>query len=205
MADERLKQRWRDYVAESTPDNAMAYCRELARSEQAPANANVLNSIGWKSTQARDAIYKATKHHLGADPGDACFEELHWLTECHFWLLGNVSPSCMREIAATYAAFGMQLKQGDEEEAMADHERSRPNSGSRAQRTKARGLEQKVDSLKHEVANAKHNVKYYKRQCERLKAGRAAAFKDAGFRENYEKLRHENERLAKLVQEANRK
>jgi hypothetical protein len=205
VADERLKQRWRDYVAESTPDNAMAYCRELARSEQAPANANVLGSIGWESNQARDAIYKAAKHHLGAESQDACFEELHWLTECHYWLLGNVSPSCMREIAKAYSAFGMELKQGDEGEARKDHERATPEGGSRAQRTKIRGLEQKVDSLKRKVENLEYNVSHYKRTSERLEAGRAAAFKDAGFRDNYEKLRRENERLAKIIQEANRK
>lgn len=206
MSDERLAERWRTWCAESTPDNAQAYCVELARSDQAPAKATRLDTIDWDKVGERTyaAIINAADRVLGKDEEEAFLEELHWLTECHYWALGQASPGVLRSIAQLYKSHGMELRQGDEEQAEADLRHATSSASTAGLREKIRELQDEVNNLrgaKRELEFARAARDKLQSEVNRTSSLRAKLHKLEGIESVNAKLKAENERLAKIIQD----
>lgn len=220
MTDSRLKRAWRDWVVEESPEAAQRYCVELARSEQAPTPATILShGIDWTAIPRHDAaqaaVYKAARVYLSMEPDEVCLEELAWVSEEHYFLLGDVNPSVMRTIAKVYETHGLELKAGDEDEAQEDYDRAQ-NKTSRSGAAKIRELERELSELERELGSLKvelDNVKrirdFYQGESKRAKANlelhkgdRKKQLDFDGLQASYDILMKENVRLTKLLREA---
>ena len=211
MADKRLTKAWRDWVVDQSPEAAQRYCVELARAEKAPASATILShGIDWSAfprhNAAQAAIYMAAKTYLSMEPDETCLEELAWVSEEHYFLLGNVSPSIMRTIAKVYKAHGMELKAGDEAEAESDYERSK-NTTSRSGAARIRELEREKASLRVDLDDAVRMREFYKSESKRakdrlvtLEGDRKQQLDFAGLEASYDILMKENRRLSSLLE-----
>jgi hypothetical protein len=228
MADDRLTMSWRNWVADPTDDNAQAYCTEVGRSGQAPAKTNKLSEVPWASLgiarhERVQEIFEATvEKYMTTDLEDTFVEDLHWLSACHFWLAGSVTPTVARGIAKVFEHYGMELRDGDEEKAEEDVDRARSltHRGSAS----ARKLRKQVDDLEGDLRTARSKAReshdleiqlknaegmrdHHKKRADRLYADvqklekfRGTQHEYNGLKANYEKLKKENERLAKIIQ-----
>ncbi len=214
MSDQRTQKAWRDWVNESTPERAQVYCTEVARSGLVPCGATKLPDVSLDSTYReglQDLVSTACRRFLATDFEDTMVEELYWLTENHYWVIGQPSPSILRALGKLYEDHGMELKEGDEEEAQNDLDTMAPRRSQESNselREEVRTLRAKVNGLELQLKNADRAASHRKTaearlrsQVDRLQKYEADAHKHAGMEAINATLKRENERLTKLLQD----
>lgn len=231
MSDERVQKAWRDWVADPIAELAQVYCVEITRAGKQPSGATPLKDI-YLDTKYRsglsDLIESACAKYLRQDFSITMLEDLHWLTENHYWIAGEPSPSLLRAVAKLYADHGMELLEGDEEAAQADLEvvRRQPRTSpteeadketkrlkadlSQAQANlKALGTRLDEQSTKHAkelkdkeawITTKDSEIKRLRAELSRLQRFETDAHKLAGLEATNHTLMRENERLTRIIQ-----
>lgn len=214
--DRRKKEAWRAWTAEPIPENAQRYCAEHARTERRSGKDQLLSGLG-KGLQLRvsDTLKAAVELYLDQEWEETYVEDLDGLTECHFWLLENVSPSVLRRLSEFYEKHGMTLREGDEPRVRELHGRakSREQGGSRwkarAQtaesslkfsKSREEDLKGKIDDLKKEIKALERDEGVQRRDQEIADLHHELS-KSSAEVASMAILRRENERLTKLLQE----
>lgn len=207
--DAREAEAWRRWRSDPTPENAQRWATVRLRCTGQPDNVTLLARLEFPNEAVEQLFRMAVD--LYAFPRawhEATLEDLHWLTECHYWALNvpNAGPGALRAVRRIYEEHCLELKVGDEEEADQDYRDTLSQTQAARQlrrdlaeaRRECKEKDEQVSRLKGLVSKLQIKLKHGKSTVEHARLQTEVA----NLQASYDALKEENERLSRALQAA---